>query len=157
MKNLHWRFSVLDKFVPDRLTDSQTLCIVTPWAPDGAKNVSNKGVKVYLHEPSLHCKNSLLVSDLFTCHTEIWGADGLCLESCVNLNFVRVTRRYNTLFIWQLLWIMNGLLWHEAEINKTTTTSDGKTGTNFLAPGKWCSPKLSKITKIVISLCRDIN
>ena len=68
------------------------------------------------------------------------GGDGLCLKSYVNLDFVRVT---NTLFIRQLLWLMYGLLWHEAEINKTTTTSDGKTGANFLAPGKWCSPKLS--------------
>ena len=82
-----------------------------------------------------------------TCRHDTTGEDSnkskslsCCVKSCVNLDFVRVT---NTLFIRQLLWLMYGLLWHEAEINKTTSTSDGKTGTNFLAPGKWCSPKLS--------------
>ena len=95
---------------------------------------------VYI-EPSLHCTGAArsvcwcLISDVNSL-----GGDGLCLKSCVNLDFVRVT---NTLFIRQLLWLMYGLLWHEAEINKTTTTSDGKPGANFLAPGTQCSPKLS--------------
>ena len=41
-----WRFSALDKLVPDRRTDRRTDRL-TPWAPDGAKNLGERYLKIF--------------------------------------------------------------------------------------------------------------
>ena len=67
-----------------------------------------------------------------------------CVWSFVSTLILSESPCYNRL-LWHYdnqAWWMDCCVWHKSEINKTMTTSDGKTDANFLATGKLSSPKL---------------